>query len=95
MKKVDQHDMGWIESACFRKSRYTPLPFYCIALYGKDQELQKTVNPVEEFNLPMYYRLVTETYDWNPVPAGGGLSGSFENRTTKYDWVRTWKLEDN
>ena len=64
-------------------------------LFFLDGELQKTVNPIEEFNLPMYYRLVTETYDWNPVPANGGLTGSAEERTTKYDWVRTWKLEDN
>ena len=47
------------------------------------------------YDLPMYLRLVTETYDWNPVPADGGLTGSFEERTTKYDWVRTWKLIDN
>ena len=64
-------------------------------LFFLDGELQKIVNPVEEFSLPMYYRLVTETYDWNPVPTDGGLTGSFEDRTTKYDWVRTWKLIDN
>ncbi len=35
-----------------------------------------------------------ETYDWKPVPADGGMTGSFEDRITSYDWVRTWKLED-
>jgi len=64
-------------------------------LFYLDGELQKTVTPAEEFNLPMYCRLVTETYDWNPAPTNGGLTGSAEERTTKYDWVRTWKLEDN
>jgi len=37
-------------------------------------------------------KLVTETYDWNPVPSDGGMTGSKEDRTTYYDWVRTWKL---
>lgn len=64
-------------------------------LFYLDGELQKTVNPVAEFSLPMYYRLVTETYDWNPVPANGGLTGTAAERTTAYDWVRTWELENN
>ncbi|APZ45520.1 hypothetical protein BW723_04065 [Polaribacter reichenbachii] len=54
-----------------------------------------TVTPKAEFNLQMYLRLVVETYDWNPVPSDGGMTGSFEDRSTSYDWVRTWKLEDN
>ena len=53
-----------------------------------------TVYPVAEFNLPMYLRMVSETYDWNPVPADGGMTGSAAERTTTYDWVRAWKLED-
>lgn len=52
------------------------------------------VVPEADFNLPMYLRMVSETYDWNPVPADGGMKGSAEERTTSYDWVRTWKLED-
>lgn len=59
-----------------------------------DGEHQYTVNPVENFDLLMYLRLVTETYDWNPVPSDGGLTGDWEDRTTKYDWVRTWKLTE-
>ncbi|WP_299547766.1 HYR domain-containing protein [Seonamhaeicola sp.] len=53
-----------------------------------------TVTPPSEFDLPMYLRMVVETYDWNPVPDGGGMSGTEAERTTYYDWVRTWKLED-
>ncbi|WP_282135738.1 HYR domain-containing protein [Seonamhaeicola maritimus] len=53
-----------------------------------------TVTPPSSFDLPMYMKLVVETYDWNPVPNGGGMNGSIEERTTSYDWVRTWKLED-
>lgn len=52
-----------------------------------------TVNPVAEFNLPMYLRLVTETYNWNPVPPDGGMTGTAAERTTYYDWVRSWQLE--
>ncbi|GAB1857218.1 hypothetical protein MHTCC0001_20540 [Flavobacteriaceae bacterium MHTCC 0001] len=54
-----------------------------------------TITPKADFDIPMYIRLVTETYNWNPVPADGGMTGSFEERTTYYDWVRTWKLVDN
>lgn len=53
-----------------------------------------TVTPPSQFNLPMYMKLVVETYDWNPVPNGGGMSGTEEERTTSYDWVRTWRLEN-
>jgi hypothetical protein len=53
-----------------------------------------TVNPVADFDIEMYMKLVTETYDWNPVPAGGGMNGNESERTTSYDWVRTWQLVD-
>ncbi|WP_010135288.1 LamG domain-containing protein [Ochrovirga pacifica] len=62
-------------------------------LFFLDGEYQSTVNPKERFDLPMYLRMVTETYDWNPVPADGGLTGTTEERTTYYDWVRTWELK--
>ncbi|MEL6589003.1 MAG: RICIN domain-containing protein [Bacteroidota bacterium] len=58
-----------------------------------DGEHVYTVTPVADFDLPMYIKLVTETYDWNPVPSDGGMTGSMEERTTYYDWVRTWKLD--
>ncbi|AUP81093.1 HYR domain-containing protein [Flavivirga eckloniae] len=52
-----------------------------------------TVTPKANFDLPMYLRMVVETYDWNPVPADGGMTGTEEERTTSYDWVRTWELK--
>ncbi|NIJ46494.1 hypothetical protein FHR24_002982 [Wenyingzhuangia heitensis] len=62
-------------------------------LFFLDGEYKNTVVPVENFDLPMYLRMVTETYDWSPVPADGGLTGTKEERTTYYDWVRTWELQ--
>jgi hypothetical protein len=40
----------------------------------------------------MFLRLVVETYNWNKAPEDGGMSGSVEDRTTTYNWVRSWKL---
>lgn len=42
----------------------------------------------------MHLRMVVETYDWNPVPADGGMDASKKDRTTYYDWVRTWELKE-
>ncbi len=52
-----------------------------------------TAIPKADFDLPMYLRMVVETYDWNPVPSDGGMTGTEEERTTSYDWVRTWELK--
>lgn len=59
-----------------------------------DGKYAYTITPPADFDLPMYLRMVNETYDWNPVPTDGGMTGTFDERTTKYDWVRTWTLED-
>ena len=64
-------------------------------LFFLDGKHWATVKPEADFDLPMYLRMVSETYNWNPVPADGGMTGSQEDRTTSYDWVRTWKLADN
>lgn len=53
---------------------------------------QFVVTPPAEFSLDMYLRMVVETYDWNPVPGGGGMGGSEAERTTYYDWVRCYQL---
>lgn len=54
-----------------------------------------TLTPKADFNLNSYLRLVVETYDWNPTPADGGIDAFTElERTTLYDWVRVWKLEN-
>ncbi|MGY6650405.1 glycosyl hydrolase [Wenyingzhuangia sp. IMCC45574] len=54
-----------------------------------------TLNPTVEWDTPGFIQMAIETYDWNPIPDDGGLveSGTWEQRTTKYDWVRTWKLK--
>ncbi|MDV7185901.1 family 16 glycosylhydrolase [Lutibacter sp. TH_r2] len=61
-------------------------------LFFLDGKLVKKVTPPADFNIPMHLRMVVETYDWNPVPADGGMNKSKEDRTTNYDWVRSWKL---
>lgn len=59
------------------------------------------VTPSSDFNIPMSIRLVVETYDWNPAPFpyedqnAGGMWKSKDKRTTKYSYVRTWKLVKN
>ncbi|MCL7762536.1 family 16 glycosylhydrolase [Polaribacter sp. Z014] len=62
-------------------------------LFYLDGKLVKKVTPPADFNIQMHLRMVVETYDWNPVPANGGMVGlSEKDRTTSYDWVRSWKL---
>ncbi|WP_298488111.1 family 16 glycosylhydrolase [uncultured Maribacter sp.] len=61
-------------------------------LFFLDGKLMKKVTPPADFNIPMHLRMVVETYDWNPVPADGGMSGSKADRTTTYNWVRSWEL---
>ena len=63
-------------------------------LFFLDGKFIEKIKPAADFNLPMYLRMVVETYDWNPVPEDGGMTGSIEDRTTTYNWVRAWKLVD-
>ncbi|WP_211320015.1 glycosyl hydrolase [Dyadobacter jejuensis] len=60
-----------------------------------DGKYAYSLNPTVSWDMPAYLHMAIETYDWNPIPADGGLveSGSWEQRTTQYEWVRTWKLE--
>lgn len=60
-----------------------------------DGEYKYSIKPNVDWNVPSYYQMAIETYDWNPVPDDGGLvaSGTWEERTTKYDWIRTWQLQ--
>lgn len=53
-----------------------------------------SIHPEVAWDVPAFLHMAIETYDWNPVPEGGGMvaSGTVEERTTKYDWIRTWKL---
>ncbi|TRX60640.1 carbohydrate-binding protein [Fulvivirga sp. M361] len=64
-------------------------------LFYLDGQFKYQITPPADFNLPMYLRMVTETYDWNPVPPDGGMTGSADSRTTYYDWTRSWRLVDD
>ncbi len=63
-------------------------------LFYLDGNYVGTVTPVAPFTIGMNLRFVVETYDWNPPPADGGMNGTWDDRTTYYDWVRTWELID-
>jgi len=64
-------------------------------LFYLDNQYKFTIRPPADFNLPMYLRMVVESYDWNPPRDGrDGMNDSFENRTTYYDWTRSWQLVD-
>ena len=54
-----------------------------------------SIRPKIAWDVPAYIQMAVETYSWNPIPEDGGLveSGTREERTTQYDWVRTWSLE--
>lgn len=58
-------------------------------------EYAYSLHPDVAWDMPKYLQMAIETYDWNPVPEDGGLiaSGTPEQRTTRYDWIRVWRLE--
>ena len=64
-------------------------------LFYLDGKYAYTLNPTVQWDLPAFIHMAIETYDWNPIPEDGGLvkSGTWEERTTQYDWVRTWELK--
>ncbi len=55
-----------------------------------------SITPNIDWDQPAWLHMAIETYDWNPVPADGGMvkAGGWEQRTTQYDWVRVWKLNE-
>ncbi|MEN1677969.1 MAG: glycosyl hydrolase [Planctomycetota bacterium] len=61
-----------------------------------DGEYAYSIYPKVDWDVPSYLQMAIETYDWNPVPEDDCLieTGDWEQRTTKYDWVRTWRLVD-
>lgn len=63
-------------------------------LFFLDGKFQSKVKPPADFDLPMYLRMVVETYNWNKAPEDGGMNYSAEDRTTTYNWVRSWRLLD-
>lgn len=65
-------------------------------LFYLDGKYAYTITPTTDFDLEGYITMAIETYDWNPVEEDDSIftKGTFDELTTKYDWVRTWKLED-
>ena len=53
-----------------------------------------SIKPKVAWDAPSFIQMAIETYDWNPIPEDGGLveTGTWEQRTTQYEWVRTWEL---
>ncbi|MEM0964963.1 MAG: hypothetical protein AAGJ81_02265 [Verrucomicrobiota bacterium] len=62
-----------------------------------DGEYVYTIQAPIEWDVPAYLTMAIETYDWNPVPEEESRveEGSEEERTTSYEWVRTWKSIPN
>ncbi|MFG0287140.1 MAG: glycosyl hydrolase [Rhodopirellula sp. JB044] len=54
-----------------------------------------SLKPGVDWDVPSYYQMAIETYDWNPVPEDGGYVATMseDERTTRYDWIRTWRLK--
>jgi len=70
-------------------------------IFFLDGKQVHSVTPPADFDLGMYLRMVVETYDWNPPNPTlidglrqDGLDNSLEDRTTYYDWTRSWRLID-
>jgi len=59
-----------------------------------DGKYTYSIHPKVAWDVPAYIQMAIETYAWNPIPEDGGLveGGTWEQRTTHYEWVRTWKL---
>lgn len=53
-----------------------------------------SIYPKVKWTVPAYIQMAIETYDWNPIPPDDCLveTGTRDQRTTQYEWVRTWRL---
>ncbi|MEM0913058.1 MAG: glycoside hydrolase [Planctomycetota bacterium] len=85
----------WRTFGCWWKSE-SEIWFYI------DGERVAVLHPDLPFDIPMRLRMVVETYDHNPPPAKGepgsmyhpdGTKRSVEERSTRYEYVRTWRVE--
>ncbi|WP_010135246.1 family 16 glycosylhydrolase [Ochrovirga pacifica] len=66
-----------------------------ILFYLDGKHVHSITNPPADFDIEGYITMAIETYDWNPIDEANILeSGTWDQRTTKYDWVRTWKLAE-
>ncbi|MEH0152659.1 HYR domain-containing protein [Limibacter armeniacum] len=86
---TEQNNARYFVYGCWWKSP-TEILFF---LDGKFSH--SITNPPADFDIAGYITMAIETYNWNPIDEANILeSGSIEDRTTRYDWVRTWKLAD-
>lgn len=60
-------------------------------LFYLNGEYKYTIIPKADFDIETHIKMVVETYNWSPVPEDGGMTGTWEERTTFYDWVRTYE----
>jgi len=66
-------------------------------LFYIDGKLSHSItNPSTDFDIEGHLTMAIETYNWNPVGDDDSIfeTGSFDDLTTKYDWIRAWKLEN-
>ncbi|WP_010521545.1 HYR domain-containing protein [Aquimarina agarivorans] len=65
-------------------------------LFYLDGEFSHAItNPPADFDLEGHITMAIETYNWNPIDADNIFeTASYDDLTTKYDWVRTWDLVD-
>ncbi len=61
-----------------------------------DGEYVFSIDPPTDFDLQGYLTMAIETYNWNPIDEAGSIfeTASKDDLTTKYDWIRTWKIEE-
>jgi hypothetical protein len=82
------HERYYVYGAWWKSSE--EIRFYLDGSYAY------SIHPKVAWDVPAHIQMAVETYDWNPIPEDGGLveRGTREQRTTQYEWVRTWKLVD-
>lgn len=63
-------------------------------LFYLDGEFTYSItNPPADFDLEGHLTMAIETYDWNPIDENNIFeTASYDELTTKYDWIRTWSL---
>ena len=85
----DKNHERYFVYGCWWKSA-TEVWFYL------DGEYAYSIEPPVGFDLEGHLTMAIETYDWNPIDEAGSIfeTASFDDLTTKYDWIRTWKLEE-
>lgn len=86
---TEKNDSRYFVYGCWWKSP-TEVLFYLDGAYSF------TLTPPTDYDIEGFLTMAIETYDWNPIDPAGSIfeTGSFDDLTTKYDWIRTWKLED-